>query len=523
MPRRMSFRAAVAAIVVFAMLILPMSVSAHERPQGGAGSPPVGGAGMSGLPQSSPPLEGSPLSIAPDAYEPDNDAMQHRAITFFDNPAGENHTIDNTVTPDRDWFSFQAVGGTLYTFETSGTADTVLELYDLDYGEILSWSDDKDAAGGDFGSKVTWTAPDEAAGNSYYLIVSPANNVTGVGDYKITATTAPGGRLLSAMERVAGGDRYMTAEAVAREAFPGWELPDGSAVATVIVCNGEDAKAADPLAAASLAGVRSAPILLVKSTSVPAQTSRPLTQIRDANGGRVDIIVIGGTGTVSTTIYNALAKYKGSGTITRISGVDRYDLAAKISDKVVATWVSEFGGKPRWVLIANGESPAAFFDALASGPGMYRTWCPLLLVKGTSIPTSTKSRLSANFGASQRWVVNRAYVSSGVYSGVSPTGYITNTKNRYDAAYFINKFMVNRWWIPSNKYGVSNKLADSLTGGAAMGQLGGGLLFTGYDPLSDAAAGWLYWRMSAIDKVYVFGGTGSVSSGTYADISMILH
>lgn len=513
-----------------AMLVAIMPASAFAAPhkfQGDTarGTMPktFGAVGKSAL------QAGGPLAVLPDAYESDGTTATATAITF---PASQSHTIhDAGPGPSTDWdgFSFTAQPGALYTFETSGTADTTIEIWDDKYGSTLGWKDDKSAT--DKGSKITWTAPlnaefavDETP-RTFYVWVGPANPTTGAGDYEFTATELAGSYLPGTAKRLAGATRYSTAWAVAAEAFPSWNKSDGSPVDTVIVVNGDDAKAADPLAAAPLAGLYESPIMLVSAAAVPADTKSVLAAIKLHNGGNLRLFVIGGTGTVPATVYNALAAYKGAGgSITRISGADRYALAATIADRVSAYWVAHGAGQPSYVFVANGEKPAAFFDALAMGPVLYRQGFPLLLTKQTSVPAATSSRLAGAFSASRVHAVNSTtYLPSSVYTAIGADERVSWSSDRYWSAFDINEWAQRHYAMPSEKIAVSNKLADSLTGGAAMGQMGGGLMFTDTNFLEDAPWWYLVWRSSVIEKGYVLGGTSSITPDSYSQFASYIQ
>ncbi|MDP6634424.1 MAG: lectin-like protein [Phycisphaerae bacterium] len=70
---------------------------------------------------------------------------------------------------DIDYFSFPAVGGTLYEIlvdvSASPELDTVLWLYDSDGRTLLTWDDD---GGEDWSSRIRWVAP---SSGTYYLAV----------------------------------------------------------------------------------------------------------------------------------------------------------------------------------------------------------------------------------------------------------------------------------------------------------------------------------------------------------------
>lgn len=466
--------------------------------------------------------------IGPDVYDAgagDNTTLTAVACDF--SGTAEHHTLDTAA--DIDVHKFTVEAGQLYTFDTTGTADTVMQIYDYQGDETFVWSDDK-KPGVDVGSHITWTAPEDFDGETFYVIVSAANPVSGVGSYDFTATKATHAVLPSAMGRLAGGTRYGTAQAIAKTAFPAWNWTnpgDGSlhAVNTVIVANGDDAKAADPLASASLAGVYHAPIVFVSTLKVPSETGSVIAEVRAHNGGKVNVIVVGGTGSVPSTIYTALGKLRGTGTIRRISGADRYDVAAKIAAEVSAYWIHNFGHEPDRVFISNGQNTSAFWDALAAGPAMYRWKYPLLLTANTKIPgyTSTVStKHFKNAAVTEAIVLNGHYVpyAYAVKLGMAPDANPwAFSGDRYDAAYEIAMSEFALYLVPSDRYAVANRLADSLAGGIGAGEMGAAVLYTPATSLSLATDDFLYYRRSGITKTYVLGGTGSVSAGVYNSIA----
>jgi putative cell wall-binding protein len=95
------------------------------------------------------------------------------------------------------------------------------------------------------------------------------------------------------LERHAGVDRYATAAAISQSHFAA-----GPAVAYVAT----GANFPDALAGAAVAGMQSAPILLVTRDTLPAATAAELSRLKPAR-----IVVLGGLGVVSDAVRNALA------------------------------------------------------------------------------------------------------------------------------------------------------------------------------------------------------------------------
>jgi putative cell wall-binding protein len=188
-------------------------------------------------------------------------------------------------------------------------------------------------------------------------------------------TGAVSGTVLNALKnyttgsvtRIAGADRYATAAAISRAAFP-----SGSDL--VYVATGDNYP--DALAAGAAAAYRKAPILLVRSNAIPAATAAELLRLDPSR-----IVIAGGTGAISSAVAAQLATH---GTVTRHSGNDRYSSAVAVS---AATFAANGVST---VYVATGRS---FPDGLSAGPVAGTRGGPLLLVPGTSLPAVVAAEL----------------------------------------------------------------------------------------------------------------------------------
>ncbi|WP_226344385.1 cell wall-binding repeat-containing protein [Agilicoccus flavus] len=165
--------------------------------------------------------------------------------------------------------------------------------------------------------------------------------------------------------RLAGADRFSTAVAVSRQAFPG-------PVERVTLASGvtfPDALAAGP--AAARAG---GPLLLSGTRSLRADVLAEVARLRPKR-----ITVVGGTGAVDATVETALAKIA---PVSRVAGADRWATAARVAD----TW----SGSPTVYLAAG----TAFPDALSAGSGAAAENAPLLLTDDRSITPATAAALA---------------------------------------------------------------------------------------------------------------------------------
>lgn len=174
----------------------------------------------------------------------------------------------------------------------------------------------------------------------------------------LLGTTSP-----TAVERVAGADRYATASRIAtRLAEVLGSDPDKAYIAT-----GQNFP--DALSVSGVASRLGRPIMLVRKDSVPAPTAAALTSL-----GVTDTIVVGGASAVNDTVYGLV------GASDRLAGASRYATSRAIADHALAN-----GFMRGRLYVATGVN---FPDALAAGPACAAQRAPLLL---TSPPLSQAS------------------------------------------------------------------------------------------------------------------------------------
>jgi putative cell wall-binding protein len=125
-----------------------------------------------------------------------------------------------------------------------------------------------------------------------------------------------------------------------------------------------------------VAAAARAPLLLVRAGSVPDPT---LAELRRLNPDRV--VIVGSASAVGAGVAASLAEF---GTVTRVSGADRYASAAALSAASFAA------NGPSTVYVATGN---AFPDGLTAGPIAGLRNGPLLLVPGTWLPAPVAAEL----------------------------------------------------------------------------------------------------------------------------------
>lgn len=190
--------------------------------------------------------------------------------------------------------------------------------------------------------------------------------------------TAPAGALAAQPEAVAsatalsvnriyGADRYGTSAAVSAASFP-------TGVAVAYVATGTNFP--DALAGAAVAGRDHAPLLIVQPTSVPAPIATELRRLAPKR-----IVVLGGPGAVADSVLTTLGGFT-SGSVTRVTGPDRYAVAAALSKASYTAGVAN-------VYVATGW---AFPDALSGAAAAGAKGVPLLLVQN-DVSAATRTEL----------------------------------------------------------------------------------------------------------------------------------
>jgi photosystem II stability/assembly factor-like uncharacterized protein/putative cell wall-binding protein len=342
-----------------------------------------------------------------------------------------------------------------------------------------------------------------------------AGNVedTHTATFTVTATAGT-------VDRVSGSDRYVVA---ANLAAKGWNTDGhwGETTHVVVAC-GEAGKEPDPLAAAGLAGVYSAPILLTKVGSLPSATRSTIASMAAAHPG-LAVHIVGGTASVPDARWNNIKAIPGvSQSKDRIAGADRYAVTANIASQMAS--VAGTSAIPG-VLIICSEKSAAFYDALAASPIAYRMHMPMLGVKTTSVPSAVLNRLKATFSTSTRYVVSSStYISAGTYKAVVGSERLATNSNMYTAAAQIADKALSHGWLAEADTGVAAKLPDALGGGAFMGDAGGVMLYTTSTPTMHATTrNWITNHAASISRGWVFGGTTSFPAAQETQFRTLLQ
>lgn len=170
--------------------------------------------------------------------------------------------------------------------------------------------------------------------------------------------------------RAWSGDLYRTAASLTRPAVYGPNAPsagwDRMDTAYLVSPSSQDAYSTPAVAA-----VVDADVLLTPPTELHPATATLLRRHRPR-----DLVVVGGTASISDAVARAAATEAGLADFTRIAGADQFETSALLADSL-PSWSSG--------VIGNGKGP---IDALAAGPLAAQYDAPLLLTMRNSAPAA---------------------------------------------------------------------------------------------------------------------------------------
>ncbi len=459
-----------------------------------------------------------------DVFEPDDDNSTAKVATLG---VAARYDFDDGVpdvpgVPDIDVARFEATAGVTYRITASHVStdtDTYMWLGDS-ADDFLSNDDRQVAPPRDVDSEICYTS---TATTTLYVAVGDFYH-TG-GEYDLLVEEVSPSPPAGTGTRIGGGDRYDVARKVAYARKPG-SLGDYDAI---IIASGLDRSAADPLAAAGLAGAADAPILLINQSSptrtLPYATRAAIAALEAARpGAAIKYYLIGGTVSMPTWVpgrIQAVSTTARNATFVRLSGTDRYACAASIAREMRA----RASVTPTGCLIVNGERNEYFFDAMAAGP-IAMVWNrPILLVKrNLSIPNAT---WSASKGMTVTVVGNDYEVSESVRKAfgsstrrIGQAGWSSYSRtflSRYIAEYGANK----GWWARDG-FILANKLPDALTGGTLASLHPAPLLFSANTAGASAhSEAYIQLSRPTIGPWYAVGGPLSISTPLFSRIKLL--
>lgn len=240
-------------------------------------------------------------------------------------------------------------------------------------------------------------------------------------------------------DRISGSNRYETSVNISKKYFKKAD--------TVVLASGINS--ADALVSASYAKLNASPILLTNKNSIESSVESEIERL-----GAKNIHIVGGTGSVSSSIENRLANkgYK----VERIAGANRFEtsslLAAKVSKKA----------NSKKVIIINGVKDA---DALSVSSLATKENAPVFMVESNNIRPSIKKKIN-DMNAEELLVIGgTGSISNNVVEQLNvATKRRIAGANRYETAIKI----ANESYPKANLYMLANgyNAIDALSAGA---------------------------------------------------------
>ncbi|WP_432540383.1 cell wall-binding repeat-containing protein [Kineococcus sp. SYSU DK002] len=179
------------------------------------------------------------------------------------------------------------------------------------------------------------------------------------------------------LQRVQGADRFETAAALARFAYP-------SGAAHIVIATGDNYP--DALAGSAAAAKVHAPMLLTGRDGLPAATVQALKDLVPLAGG-YDVTVLGSDKAVSAAVLEQVRAAAPAGTsVRRIEGADRYETSAAVARAYFTARDTD-----RAVMV----SGLAWADAITGGAYAGRHGAPVLLTPPTCVPQSVNLTIEA--------------------------------------------------------------------------------------------------------------------------------
>ncbi len=297
-------------------------------------------------------------------------------------------------------------------------------------------------------------------------------------------------------ERIDGNDRIETAVKVSQKSYP-------NGTKAVILANKD--KFSDVLTAVPFSVQIGAPILFTNTDSIPVETKNEIKRL-----GATQVYINGGTSSVTQSIEDTLKKEGKS--VTRFNGVDRYDTAKLIGERVRAN------GSKDVVEIASGET---FPDALSISSLAVKENAPILLSKKNDLTPVTKKAISD-------WKIEKVTIA-GQTNTISAmvekdvTNVIKKTSRLGGADRYETSAIIAKAAVPDSTLGVYTSgevFADALVAGPYAGINKAPVLLVNKDRVPTSIA--KYTKESKINRAVVIGGTSTVYDSTFNQIKDLI-
>ncbi len=256
----------------------------------------------------------------------------------------------------------------------------------------------------------------------------------------------------------------------------------------------------DALAASNLAGGRYSVILVQNQL-----TQAIINEIVRLEAQ--DLIILGGTNSISEDIERGLANIGGIKNISRIAGENRYDTCQKIFNHA----------KKKSLILASGEK---FPDALATSSILDQAG--LLLTKSGQLPSEVQAAIEALNHDSFLIVGGENSVQEGLASAIANQfQYASHTRisgnNRYETSTKIGDRLVSSTVILAS----GENFPDALAASTLAQKIEVPILLVSKDKIDQSVID--YFKNHNIKKVLVVGGQLSISDKTLANADRLIR
>lgn len=220
-----------------------------------------------------------------------------------------------------------------------------------------------------------------------------------------------------------------------------------------------------------------------------------------------DLIILGGTNSISEDIERGLANIGGIKNISRIAGENRYDTCQKIFNHA----------KKKSLILASGEK---FPDALATSSILDQAG--LLLTKSGQLPSEVQAAIEALNHDSFLIVGGENSVQEGLASGIANQfQYASHARisgnNRYETSTKIGDRLVSSTVILAS----GENFPDALAASTLAQKIEAPILLVSKDNIDQSVID--YFKNHNIKKVLVIGGQLSISDKTLANADRLIR
>ena len=220
-----------------------------------------------------------------------------------------------------------------------------------------------------------------------------------------------------------------------------------------------------------------------------------------------DLIILGGTNSISEDIERGLANIGGIKSISRIAGENRYDTCQKIFNHA----------KKKSLILASGEK---FPDALATSSILDQAG--LLLTKSGQLPSEVQAAIEALNHDSFLIVGGENSVQEGLASAIANQfQYASHTRisgnNRYETSAKIGDRLVSSTVILAS----GENFPDALAASTLAQKIEAPILLVSKDKIDQSVID--YFKNHNIKKVLVVGGQLSISDKTLANADRLIR